>query len=168
MAHSVSEAAARAVKNSQKKVAETRTSEQRMADIRKNRAAKLFVTPDDQDFLLAQLDGAILNLEGLQSINEAQDMDIKNLRAEVVRLTEQVRDLTKVILPGLEAKIEEFRSVYEAENSSMTFKAERVIARNPVLGAPYDPNNAVSVEDGYRAFAAPDSNDSSGLPVDQA
>ena len=59
MAHSVSEAAARAVKNSQKKTVETRTPEQVISDIRKNLAAKLFVTPDDQRFLLDQYDDVI-------------------------------------------------------------------------------------------------------------
>lgn len=66
MAHSVSEAAARAVKNSQRQVVETRTPDQRLADIRKNRAAKLFITPDDQDFLLAALDAALATVASMQ------------------------------------------------------------------------------------------------------
>ena len=56
MAHSVSEAAARAVKNSQRAVTETRSPEQILKDIRSNLNQKLFVTPNDQRFLLEQYD----------------------------------------------------------------------------------------------------------------
>lgn len=63
MAHSVSEAAARAVKNSErKKVEETRTPEQIIKGIRGNLAAHLAVTPGDTAFLLAQFDAAMAKL----------------------------------------------------------------------------------------------------------
>jgi hypothetical protein len=58
MSHSVSETAARAVANSQRKVAETRTPEQILKGIRGNLAAHLAVTPNDVAFLLARYDEA--------------------------------------------------------------------------------------------------------------
>jgi hypothetical protein len=84
MAHSVSEAAARAVKNSQKKTVETRTPEQVISDIRKNLAAKLFVTPDDQRFLLAQYDAqqiVIMDLNAQLSAMAALQAEIEHIRA---------------------------------------------------------------------------------------
>jgi hypothetical protein len=59
MAHSVSEQAARAVKNSQKVVKETRTDAEIFKAIRGNLAANLAVTPGDQRFLLAQYDAVL-------------------------------------------------------------------------------------------------------------
>ena len=59
MAHSNQEAAARAVKNSQKKVVETRTPEQIIKGIRGNLEAHLSVTPNDIAFLLECYDAAI-------------------------------------------------------------------------------------------------------------
>jgi hypothetical protein len=100
MSHSVSEAAARAVKNSQRQAVETRTPEQRLSDIRKNRAAKLFVTPDDQDFLLAQYDalqasqGQALQTILMQSARiadlEAQVETMKAVHEEIKRIREIV------------------------------------------------------------------------------
>jgi hypothetical protein len=90
MAHSVSETAARAVKNSQKVVAEKRTPEQIIADIRKNLAAKLFVTPDDQRFLLAQYDAqqiVIMDLNAQLSAMAALQDEITNLREEAEHIT---------------------------------------------------------------------------------
>lgn len=65
MSHSVSEAAARAVKNSQKKVAETRTGAEILKGIRGNLAAHLAVTPSDTAFLLARYDEAISRIREL-------------------------------------------------------------------------------------------------------
>ena len=84
MSHSVSETAARAVKNSQKKAAETRTPEQVIGDIRKNLAAKLFITPDDQRFLLAQYDAqqiVIMDLNAQLSAMAALQAEIEHIRA---------------------------------------------------------------------------------------
>ncbi len=54
-------------KPSQKVAVETRTPDQRLSDIRKNRQAKLFVTPDDQDFLLASFDAAQTTIAALMN-----------------------------------------------------------------------------------------------------
>jgi hypothetical protein len=62
MAHSVSEQAARAVKNSQRVVKETRTLEEIFKAIRGNLGANLAVTPGDQRFLLAQYDALQVKL----------------------------------------------------------------------------------------------------------
>lgn len=118
MAHSVSEAAARAVKNSERKQTETRTPAQRLADIRKNRAAKLFVTPADQDFLLASLDAALASVQSLTTIAEAAGKSLESTRADRDRFAHRVVEL--------EAKVEEFRQVYEEENRSMALKVERI------------------------------------------
>jgi hypothetical protein len=59
MAHSVSEAAARAVKNSErKKVEETRTPEQIIKTLRNNLVSHLAITPSDIAVLLAEYDAA--------------------------------------------------------------------------------------------------------------
>ena len=112
MAHSVSEAADRAVKNSQRKPVETRTPDQRLLDIRKNIAAKLFVIPDDVRFLLEAFDAAKATLQDMADGNAdlhgtilAQDRTIADLRSQ----------------------IEQFREVYEQENRSTTLKVERVL-----------------------------------------
>ncbi len=90
MAHSVSEAAARAVKNSQRVAVETRTPDQRLADIRKNRQAKLFVTPDDQDFLLAQYDHATSEYQTAVKFHTARNCDVLALHAEIADLKGQL------------------------------------------------------------------------------
>ena len=56
MGHSVSDAAARSVKKSEKVRLLERTPEQVIKDIRANLAAKLAVTPDDVRFLLKRFD----------------------------------------------------------------------------------------------------------------
>lgn len=119
MAHSVSEAAARAVKNSQRKVVETRTPDQILGDIRKNRAAKLFITPDDQDFLLASLDAALAT-----AATTAKDLEIANLQYQAAVKIITVRNHE---VAALENKIEEFRKVYDEENRSMALKVERIV-----------------------------------------
>lgn len=135
MAHSVSEAAARAVKNSERKQAETRTPEQRLADIRKNRAAKLFVTPDDQDFLLAQHDAYKASAESYKESVEKSADDIMQLRAQLAGANDRLSEYANVIVPGLEAKLEEFRQVYEEENRTMAVKMERTLSESATDGA---------------------------------
>ena len=123
MAHSVGEQAARAVKNSQKTVAETRTPEEILKTIRGNIAAHLFVTPTDQRFLLEQYDAAITSIYTvnrdhvtLRSAIEAQDAYIADLQAEIVRLNEQ---------------IEQFRTVYEQENRNQTLRVDVLTETDP-------------------------------------
>ena len=77
MSHNVAEAAARAVKNSQRTATETRSLEQILKDIRSNLNQKLFVTPNYRRFLLEQYDAA-------QSVT-------KTLREQVEELQTQVR-----------------------------------------------------------------------------
>ncbi len=76
-------------KPSHKAAVETRTPDQRLADIRKNRAAKLFVTPDDQDFLLA-------SLEVLNGDNILQRREIADLNAQVATLTALQAEITQM------------------------------------------------------------------------
>jgi hypothetical protein len=92
MSHSVSEAAARAVKNSQKAAVETRTPEQRLADMRKNLAAKLFVTPDDQRFLLASFDKACTELQEAQNIIGDMAKEVAQLKQDITILNEKMEE----------------------------------------------------------------------------
>jgi hypothetical protein len=94
MAHSVSEAAARAVKNSQKKTVETRIPEQVISDIRKNLAAKLFVTPDDQRFLLQQYDNDQGTIQHLAQATAGLLVRAESAEAEVADLKSQVDTLS--------------------------------------------------------------------------
>ena len=111
MAHSVSEAAARAVKNSERKAVETRTPEQRLADIRKNRQAKLFVTPDDQDFLLQLLDAVTATVtvyekerQQMQFMLEECDRGLIQTRAERDDVAHQLA-ASAAQINGLQAQI---------------------------------------------------------------
>ena len=90
MGRSVSEAAARAVKNSERKIEETRTPEQVIKAIRGNLAARLAVTPSQTAFLLASYDEVsdlvsrqgILVRSGTETI-EALGKENDDLRAQV-------------------------------------------------------------------------------------
>lgn len=116
MGHNVGKAADNAVKRSQQQKLATRTPEEVLADIRRNLASNLAVTPSDQRFLLEQYD-----IE----------------RSAVVHLGESVKALlfraesAEAQVVQLKAKIEEFRSVYETENQSMVLKVEKVLENNP-------------------------------------
>lgn len=111
MGHNVGTAAANAVKRSERVKSSERANEQILKDIRGNIAAKLFVTPTDQKWLLEQYDAAAtmigaqhtLILEKLQIISTQDDT-----------------------ITSLQAQIEQFRSVYEQENRSTSVKVERV------------------------------------------
>ncbi len=96
MSHSVSEAAARAVKNSQKVAADTRTPEQRLSTIRQNRRAKLFITPDDQDFLLAQNDAQAVVIADLNS----QITAMVAAQEEIARLRAILNEFEKANISG--------------------------------------------------------------------
>lgn len=98
MAHSVAEAAARAVKNSQKVKAETRTDI--IGDIRKLRAAKLFVTPDDQDYLLRQYD---FRGEQIRQFTIARD----EAKAQIDELTRRAKVASATQIDTLQAKAED-------------------------------------------------------------
>ena len=80
-----------------KPAVETRSLEEILKGIRGNLAAHLCVTPNDIQFLLTRYNAAVLENE--------------SLRVNIVRLNEQV---------------DQFRTVYEQENRSTTFKIERV------------------------------------------
>ena len=66
MGRSVSEAAARAVKNSNRKIEETRTPEQRITDLRGNVKSRLYVAPLDIELLLSLYDAAAARVRELQ------------------------------------------------------------------------------------------------------
>jgi len=117
------DAARKAVEKSQVKGAVERTPEQKIADIRRNFAANLAVTPDDQKFLLTQYDAAAAQESlrtGLLSIaNDA-----------VTKLQHQVVDLT--------AKNEELRAVYEQENRSATLRVDVLAVKDQIENGPSD------------------------------
>ena len=109
MGHSVGDAAKRSTAKGDAAKTVNRTVEQIIADIRRNLAARFAVTPDDQRVLFAEYLRVDLTLDEAKST-------ISDLKREVADLQKQVLVLT--------AKNEEFRSVYEAENSSQTLKVE--------------------------------------------
>jgi len=96
------DAARKAVEKSQSKGKVERTPEEVIEQIRRNFAANLAVTPDDQKFLLAQYDTATGSAAGLQDAVEV--------------FKEQIAVLT--------AKNEELRAVYEQENRSATLQVD--------------------------------------------
>jgi hypothetical protein len=81
MSHSVSETAARAVANSQRKVEEKRTPEQILKGIRGNLAAHLAVTPNDTAFLLSQYDAAEGQYQAAVKIITERNHEVDRLRA---------------------------------------------------------------------------------------
>lgn len=128
MAHSVGEQAARAVKNSEKKSAEAlRTPEERMAAIRGSVAAKLYIVPDDIRFLLEKLDETFAAYAAQLAIVHTQD----------------------ALVLELQAKVEEFRTVYEQENRNMALKVERVLPTEAEQQAEFQVNadHATAIED---------------------
>lgn len=104
---------------------EERTPAQRLADIRKNRVAKLFVTPDDQDFLLDQLDSSQAAVAHLAGSTAALLQRAETAEQAVADLQRQLQASANQI-DNLQNKIEEFRTVYEEENRSMALKVERI------------------------------------------
>jgi hypothetical protein len=114
MSHTVGEKAALAVKNSNRKsaVVETRTPAEIIKGIRGNLNSPLTILKTDVAVLLARYDEAVQYAVDSDVNRGSMGLENEALKAEVARLNE---------------KLEEFRSVYESENSSMTFKAERVM-----------------------------------------
>lgn len=97
MGHQSGKGAERAVKNSQRSaVAETRTSEAIIKGIRGNLAAHLAVTPNDTAFLLAQLDSAAVTITAQYAV----------IAGHIAKEED------------MQAKLDEFRDVYERENRS--------------------------------------------------
>ena len=115
MGHSVSKAANNAVEKSKKVKAADRTDLQIIADMRRNFAAGLAVTPEDQRWLLAQYDALV---------EKDLDGQIGYMQVRITQLVEENTQLT--------TKLQEFRDVYEQENRSTVVKVERV------LGEPVD------------------------------
>lgn len=104
-------AAAKAVAKSKQQAQAARTPEQILDDIRKNFAAGLAVPPNDQKFLLAQYDEAMTHIFDMR-------------RAQVMEEA-RINELTTTVT-ALQAKLDEFREVYEAENRSTSLTIERV------------------------------------------
>ena len=117
MGHSVSKAANNAVEKSKKVKAADRTDLQIIADMRRNFAAGLAVTADDQKWLLGEYERVHLTLAEAIATNTTLKQALESVRTENLELT---------------AKVEEFRDVYEQENRSTVVKVERV------LGEPVD------------------------------
>ena len=128
MGHAVSEAAARSVRKSQAVKAAERIPEQILKDIRSNLAAKLAVTPADQAWLLEQYDAvSSCMVEDALAYNalhaQYTALDEKDYPGQVElmqkRITELVGERDK-----LTEQNEEFRRVYEMENSHATVTVE--------------------------------------------
>jgi hypothetical protein len=122
-ASKTAEAAAKAVARSKKSETVELTPIQIIQGIRNSLAARLAVTPNDVRVLLLEYDKVReLMVQGTESIaNGIKTIEFMGSENDALRAT--VVDLT--------TKNEEFRRVYEQENQSMTFKAERL-----PLGAP--------------------------------
>lgn len=135
MAHSVGEQAARAVKNSEKKsAAALRTPEERMAAIRGSVAAKLYIIPDDIQFLLERF---------TQACFDNVDLQIKCGEALSLNASQATQ------IAELQAKVEEFRAVYEQENRNMALKVERIMPTEAEQQAEFqaDADHATAIED---------------------
>lgn len=132
-ASKTAEAAAKAVARSKQTEAKVRTDLEVIADIRKNFAAGLAVTPDDQKFLLQMYDDVhMLMVQGTNLL--------KTATATIELLDAEIGDLKK--------RNEEFRDVYQRENSSLVIdinNATEKIFTEPPAGVP-DSTEAGSVE----------------------
>ena len=113
MGRSVSEAAAQAVRKSEKSKTVERTPEQVLADIRRNLAARLAVTPLDTAFLLAQYDALQARIDELLGVN-----------GELL-----------LLVGSLKEQNEQFRTVYEAENRSQAVTVERIVDDPTIAGS---------------------------------
>lgn len=131
MGHNVGTAAANAVKKSERVKPGDRTPEQILKDIRGNLAAHLFVTPNDQRWLLARYDEAVQAVVDGDFKRGALGLENESIKAENVRLTVQV---------------EEFRSVYEQENRCQTLTLECVLGDVGSQEAPPDEPGAACDE----------------------
>jgi hypothetical protein len=112
MAHTVAEAAARAVKNSQRVVVETRTSEEIIKTMRNNLTNPLAILKSDVAVLMSAYD----DQKGLAA---SQALVIADLNAKLLDAANNIGVLL--------AKLEEFRAVYDAENQNTTVKVEAVL-----------------------------------------
>lgn len=119
MGHNVGTAAANAVKKSERVKPADRTSEQVLSDIRKNLAARLFVTPDDQRYLLVLYDTLMLKLE--------QNQTLLNQSPDIIKMATEAAEIANTEIVNLRSQVEQFRAVYEQENSSTEIKVERVM-----------------------------------------
>jgi hypothetical protein len=146
MAHSVSEQAARAVKNSEKVIAEKRTPEEILKTIRGNIAAHLFVTPNDQRWLLEQYDSNHALMVQTTNLLEGATNSLADAYSEVEKLKALISDMMYEAIQRendrqaehkmLLEKIEQFRTVYEQENSFATVKVERSIPESDEFAEP--------------------------------
>jgi hypothetical protein len=137
MGHNVGDQANRAVKKSEKKSADAlRTPEERLSAIRSSLAAKLFVTPDDVRFLLGLYDGR------MEFIDQVVNPALETTRHDCDNFAHQVVEL--------QAKLDEFRTVYEQENRSTTVTVERVLPESVynALTAIEDPTVALAIPPG--------------------
>jgi DNA-binding FadR family transcriptional regulator len=127
MGHNVGDQANRAVKKGERKqVEDKRTPEQRLADIRKNLDAKLFVTPDDQRWLLRQYDEIHAILTALKHNTAAKIAEMTTANFDAMTAANQEID-------NLKAQIEQFRTVYEQENRSVAVEIEQVVDQGGVF-----------------------------------
>jgi hypothetical protein len=72
MSHSVSEQAARAVKNSERQKVETRTRDEIIKDLRLNVKNRLYVAPLDIELLLSLYDAAVSQLAQYSATSAAK------------------------------------------------------------------------------------------------
>lgn len=147
MSHTVGEKAAMAVKNSQKKTGavETRTHAEIIKTLRGNLNSPLAILKTDVAVLLAAYDLLSERFEKNARLLESETIACAAFRTRISDLL--------AVQEQLAAKIEEFRAVYEAENSSQSVKLERFATMPAVLGASYDLANAVSRKEAFEMFA---------------
>ena len=131
MGHQVGEAAARAVKNSNKSGAVVLTQKERIKNIRGLLAAKLAVPPDEQRFLLEQYDLYVQKRDWLASAVQSS-IGTSELLQEQVKELKELNASQSTMIVKLQEENEQFRSVYEIENSSRG--TVQVIAEVPYEG----------------------------------
>ena len=103
MAHSVSEAAARAVKNSERKVVETRTPEEIIKTMRNNLTNPMAILKSDIAVLMVAYDNALFSASERAKDLMAATETILNLQAQVATLSalqSEIEAIRKVVAPA--------------------------------------------------------------------
>lgn len=140
MGHKPNSATKEVTKSEKKAAAALRTPAERLAAIRGSLAegCLVSVTRDDQKFLLGLYDAE----KGSYDALHAAFLVLGEANAEHIR----DRDMFAHQTVDLKAKLDEFRDVYEQENSNTTIKVERVLPTDPAaLGATSEADNLAGV-----------------------
>lgn len=125
-----STAAARAVARSEKKDPSKRTDREVIADVRRLLGSGLAVTPDDQRFLLTKYDDVLGLMVQNTSLLQDSTESLQNAYREIDEL-KALNASQSTMITELHEKLDEFRRVYELENSSQSVKVERALHAMP-------------------------------------